>query len=93
MAVQVVRMISGLSKEHQQQTIIGKPSLVYQEASVTIGYFELMVIIVSLRKCNIGYGVDSFIYKCFQLAAECDQQKYDTLPSEQLTMTRQNWWR
>ena len=93
MAVQVVRMISGLSKEHQQQTTIGKPSLVYQEASVMIGYFELVVIIVSLRKCNIEYGVDLFIYECFQLTAECDQQKYDTLPLEQLTVTRQNWWR
>ena len=90
MAVKVVRMISGLPKEHQQQTTIRKPSLVYQEASVMIGYFELVVIIASLRKCNIEYGVDLFIYKCFQLTAECDQQKYDTLPSEQLTITRQN---
>ena len=58
-----------------------------------IGYFELVVIIVSLGKCNIEYGVDLFIYKYFQLTAECDQQKYDTLPLEQLTVTRQNWWR
>ena len=80
-------------KEHRQQNTIGKPSLVYREASVVIGYFELVVIIVSLRKCNIEYGVDLFIYKYFQLTAECYQQKCDTLPLEQPTVTRQNWWR
>ena len=55
-------------------------------------HFQIVVIIASLRECNIEYGVDFFIHETFQLTAEFNQHKYNTLPSELLTVTGQNWW-